>query len=321
MAKHDQESNDPRSLTEDEAKALGIEFVDWTLKENEDLSKIGFKLKGKGKVGEFYEYSSGSWGIKIARAKDKASLERLYHEIIVGILASQSEGLSNRVPHVSNIVYKKGLTLYIIMDAINGQDLSKVKMKDQDVRENVYIQLAEIHELLIKAKIAHKDISPLNFMIDQDGKVYIVDFGTSIAFEDANHETHKNYKHGGVPTFLGPKCSTKRVCKYCEIDDGGFLMTALAICINDLENLYNTSSGLGMKRKGDAFVSHLGWVNQDSSMKVWDYEKSEKSNFDSYIKKIVQECEKANGEDESEQIINLMMSGCNYSRELPRRWI
>jgi serine/threonine protein kinase len=95
----------------------------------------------------------------------------------------------------SGLFYKK---YYIVMDFIQGQTLSKYLEKNKSKIESTFRQIIKTLKKLHSKKFAHMDIKPDNIMVDNNGKVFIVDMGIS-CFDDKCI--------GGTNKFLPPDLS------------------------------------------------------------------------------------------------------------------
>ncbi len=106
---------------------------------------------------------------------------------------------------VKDFFYANG-TAYIVMEYINGVNLKDYlknyggKLDEATVlalMKPVFESLYQIHN----AGLVHRDISPDNIMVDKDGKIKLIDFGSA---RGQSAETDKTYtvilKHGYAPS-------------------------------------------------------------------------------------------------------------------------
>lgn len=107
---------------------------------------------------------------------------------------------------VKDFFYENG-TGYIVMEYINGINLKEYlnnnggKLSEQTVlalMKPVFESLFQIHN----SGLVHRDISPDNIMVDKDGKIKLIDFGSARGQSTA--ENDKTYtvilKHGYAPS-------------------------------------------------------------------------------------------------------------------------
>lgn len=88
-----------------------------------------------------------------------------------------------QIPRVYDVFNQNG-TFYIVMDYIDGVGLDKyVKNNNLSMQEKIriLIDMCEvINYLHDKKQMVHTDLKPQNVMIDTDGMVHIIDFGTAV---------------------------------------------------------------------------------------------------------------------------------------------
>ena len=71
-----------------------------------------------------------------------------------------------------------GLLNYLLMEKIDGKTIYELYGDDpKNVPENIWKQVHEIITKLYYRDIHYVDISPYNFIVDKDEKVFIIDFG------------------------------------------------------------------------------------------------------------------------------------------------
>ena len=111
--------------------------------------------------------------------------------------------------------------VYLIMNYCKGGTLlSKLKKTESGIEESLakhYFRslLSAIHYCLEVHNMSHRDIKPENIMLDEDGEVFLCDFGCSEFFEQTNEKLSKATK--GTYLFMAPemfeKDATKKVLK------------------------------------------------------------------------------------------------------------
>ena len=109
----------------------------------------------------------------------KAAYDKAYSEVSAMISLSE-EKLA--IPTIYTTYYDKAESkLFIVMDWIKGSTLTE-HMNDPELRIIQWmIDLCSILETMEKKHIFHKDIKPSNIMIDNKGKLYLIDFNISIS--------------------------------------------------------------------------------------------------------------------------------------------
>lgn len=108
------------------------------------------------------------------------------------------------VPYVSRIrdTFSENGTEYIVKDLLNGQTLSEYNRKNIVINtteliesvEHVLIALEEMHAL----GFIHRDISPGNLFLTDDGDLHLIDFGTATAVgEESEYRNNQIFEHKG----------------------------------------------------------------------------------------------------------------------------
>ena len=102
--------------------------------------------------------------------------------------------------------FEENNTAYYVMEYINGSSLSTIIEKDGPLSEDVTLgymrQAAAALEYLHGQNRLHLDIKPHNIMVDNDGRVVLIDFGVSKQYDEvdnANTSTLMGYTPGYAP--------------------------------------------------------------------------------------------------------------------------
>lgn len=94
-------------------------------------------------------------------------------------------------------------TAYIVMEYLDGITLKQLLKQDGplkveaclDLLKNLILSLETIHQ----SKIIHRDISPDNIIIQNDGQIKLIDFGAARQIENNEQSKTINVKHGYAP--------------------------------------------------------------------------------------------------------------------------
>ena len=91
-------------------------------------------------------------------------------------------------PNIVNVfeVIEANNTVYIVMEYINGGSLdehiqSKGSLSEDESINNI-LKICSAVDLMHSKKILHLDIKPKNIMLDEEGNLYLIDFGLSKQF-------------------------------------------------------------------------------------------------------------------------------------------
>ncbi len=94
--------------------------------------------------------------------------------------------------------------IYIVSKFIVGNDLAAhLKSKSPTNHEAVQwmIDIADALREAHRKGFVHRDIKPQNILVDQDERVYLVDFGLALADQDVG----KRLPAGGTPAYMSPE--------------------------------------------------------------------------------------------------------------------
>ncbi|CAD8113477.1 unnamed protein product [Paramecium primaurelia] len=99
--------------------------------------------------------------------------------------------------------------LYLVMDYCGGGDLSyhlcKYKTFDENTCKIITRQIMKAIEYLHSKDIIYRDLKPENIILDNEGRIKLVDFGLSKQTEDGKTRTFC-----GSPAYLAPEVLAKK---------------------------------------------------------------------------------------------------------------
>jgi predicted Ser/Thr protein kinase len=132
----------------------------------------------KGKEGTVYEVRDKSGAIyAMKRFRSGKSASRLEHEAQLLGVASAS-GIAPRLVDYS----RSGG--WIVMEKLHKNVFDILKSTNGILSKTVQLQMIDIFRKLDEIRIFHADPNPLNFMLDEKGRLYIIDFGFAKTFEE-----------------------------------------------------------------------------------------------------------------------------------------
>jgi len=175
------------------------------------------KKIGSGRFSTVFPYQKEAnderWAVKVLEAKNNNQFKLQLENVV----ASSNQSHPNIVP-VRGYYFEEqgteGWKTYIKMPKMKN-NLKELKddytskknviSKDQMIRY-VY-SIASALEYLEKKRVPHQNIKPSNILMDQNGKVYLADFGTTdFASEEEKAKLPKEL--GGIENYLAPELFT-----------------------------------------------------------------------------------------------------------------
>ena len=119
--------------------------------------------------------------------------------------------------------YLDGTTLYDIVDKTGPMPEGEVAM--------IAYEIAKALKFLKHHRVVHRDIKPINIMVNDNGDVKLIDFGLSRHIDERT-VTKKNV-FVGTPQFAAPECIKRET----EIDNSADIFSLGASCYFFLTNI------------------------------------------------------------------------------------
>ena len=177
---------------------FGITYMGWDMRLNKRVA-----IKEYFPVGIVDRRSSEATGITVTAGNDSELFERQKKRFLeeAYILAKFSEEKS--IVNISDIVTDNN-TAYIVMAYIQGESLAdylkkrgKISFRDAYAMiRPIITTLQRVHE----SGLIHRDISPANIMMENDGSLILLDFGAAREFDGEGEKSLSVIlKHGYAP--------------------------------------------------------------------------------------------------------------------------
>jgi len=133
------------------------------------------------------------WAVKEIKKKGSGKND----EIVVNSLLAEANMMKRldhpSLPRIVDII-DNGITIYVVMDYIEGESLDKILAEYGAQPEELVIgwakQLCDALSYLHSQKppIIYRDMKPANIMLKPDGNVVLIDFGTAREYKENNIE-------------------------------------------------------------------------------------------------------------------------------------
>ncbi len=131
------------------------------------------------------------WAVKEIRKKDNGAND----EIVVNSLLAEANMMKRldhpSLPRIVDII-DNGITIYVIMDYIEGESLDKILNEYGAQPEELVVEWAKqlcdalgyLHSQ--KPPIIYRDMKPANVMLKPEGNIKIIDFGIAREYKEQN---------------------------------------------------------------------------------------------------------------------------------------
>ncbi|MGO7154562.1 protein kinase domain-containing protein [Rhizobium leguminosarum] len=88
--------------------------------------------------------------------------------------------------------YREFHTAYILMEYIDGENIVDFTRRNPSMLDNIFEKIIDGFSHLEEKNILHRDIRPLNILVDQIGNPKIIDFGFGKRLEDVHEDAGKS---------------------------------------------------------------------------------------------------------------------------------
>ncbi len=213
-------------------------FLVWNIKVKNDLYK---KLRGYG-ICDISPFNFIRWKNGVCYLKGVFKENEVF--IKTGGVVNTIERERSAIEYVrqqSNFLRKHVVKLYpfddafIVEEMLGGQSLANLTFKTEDMQNKIVLQMYEIYGELKRIGVHHLDIRPQNFIVTDEGIVFIIDFGYSLVnTHDLYDKIEKNKKTMDVIINLGSKYAPKNG----TLDDAYSMLLTLKYICPELINKY-----------------------------------------------------------------------------------
>ncbi|WP_042146633.1 serine/threonine-protein kinase [Paucisalibacillus sp. EB02] len=186
------------------------------------------KMIGKGGMSKVYlamdKRLNKQWAVKEI---DKSARDKTNNEVVIQSAIAEANLIKRldhpALPRIVDII-DNGDVIYVIMDYIEGEPLSKVideyGAQPQDVVIDWAMQLCDVLDYLhtCDPPIIYRDMKPANVMLRPDGSLKLIDFGIAREFKEQNLDDTVSLGTKGyaAPEQFGGKGQTDpRTDVYC----------------------------------------------------------------------------------------------------------
>ncbi|MFQ5816673.1 MAG: tetratricopeptide repeat protein [Terriglobia bacterium] len=181
-----------------------------------DLGRYHVVAKlGEGGMGEVYRATDTVLRRSVALkrlaphlAGDEAHKQRLLRE-------ARSVSALNH-PNIASLfdVFEAGGETFLVMELVAGESLRARLARPLSLEDSLKIvrQCAEALAAAHRTGFLHRDIKPENILVDEEGRVKILDFGLAqrLPLDDAETASTETGTLGGTPRYLAPEVLERR---------------------------------------------------------------------------------------------------------------
>lgn len=147
-------------------------------------------------------------------------------------------------------VGRDGERCYIVSDLIEGRNLAEVIADNRPSQADACRMVAEVARILDYAHVLgfiHRDVKPANILLDDQGKVFLTDFGIAATVEELSHPTSST---GTLPYMSPEQIAGEPVDSRTDV-------YSLGIVLVELLTGKRLSTGDSIRSKEAVAVPHL----------------------------------------------------------------
>jgi len=171
---------------------------------------------GEGGVGSVYRARDRKFAVMVALKVMRASgesykdlRERAWQEAQISHVLGQERGLVRAIDW-GEVEDEGGKAIYLALDLIEGARPLDLSMGSLELRLATLAEAAELVGICHRYNVVHRDVKPANFLISDDGRLFLSDFGISKklgALSDSSEDLSRHLRTEtgsalGTPVFM-----------------------------------------------------------------------------------------------------------------------
>ncbi len=97
-----------------------------------------------------------------------------------------------------------GFGCFVVMKWLEGRTLNEAPLPKEKIRL-VLEKVADALDYAHTRKVIHRDVKPSNILIEDDGDVYLIDFGIARQFRSETQATQGQFSTSGTDKYMAPE--------------------------------------------------------------------------------------------------------------------
>lgn len=178
-----------------------------------------FSMIGKGGCGTVYRVTRVRNGVE-----EHIAIKTAANDEERALLANE-RAMMARVAAAPRCLNAETDAPYIMMEHIAGRSLEQTSFQGADAKVRVQLCRATVEAIhrILQSNIIHADIKPPNIMIDQEGALRILDFGTAVDAPPPHTRKHIGTLRG-TPLYMAPEQWDGEVDRHTDVFAAGCLL-------------------------------------------------------------------------------------------------